>query len=103
MLVCIVWGQLYDVTWDHMVSLCFLAEGSRVRVVLYTQPVYGGRQRFWLPLLVFAVAGGGVMAVDDPRHSREFQMLKQSSSDVAEEEGTRGARGMLFHCSKSPV
>lgn len=26
------------------------------------------------------------MAVDDPRHSREFQMLKQSSSDVAEEE-----------------
>ena len=43
------------------------------------------------------------MAVDDPRHSREFQMLKQSSSDVVGEEGTRAPGGHATLLPQSPV
>ena len=39
------------------------------------------------PAIVVNSVDGSEMVAKDPRYSREFQMIKQSSSELAEEEG----------------
>ena len=98
--------RITSVVWRHH-TLFLFRRPAPCGCYLIERPAWGtrlGGSRLaqtlgWFPRPVYMDSADG-MAVKNLRYSREFQMIKQSSSELAEDEGTRRANWkILWSCN----